>query len=66
VATAVDRAPRPGFDLPHAMSEPRHIYASTMHRRGRRWSRRRPLWPLALAALVALLALAVVAGLLLA
>jgi hypothetical protein len=42
------------------MPQPSHIYASTLHRRSRRWSRRRPVWPaVALSALLAL-ALAVV------
>jgi hypothetical protein len=39
------------------MPQPSHIYASTLHRRRRRWSRRRPIWPAA--ALSALLVLAV-------
>jgi hypothetical protein len=44
------------------MAEPRHIYASTLTRRGRRWNRRRALRPLAWLALgAALLALCAVA-----
>ena len=39
------------------MTQPSHIYASTLHRRSRRWSRRRPVWRTA--ALSALLVLAV-------
>jgi hypothetical protein len=35
------------------MSRPSHIYSSTLRRRGRRWSRRRAIWPLALGALAA-------------
>jgi hypothetical protein len=48
-----------------AMSQPSHIYTSTLRRGGRRWSRRRAIWPLALAALAALGGMALVAGLLL-
>ena len=48
------------------MSEPRQIYASTLHRRGRRWSRRRALWPVAALAVAALVVLALVAGVLFA
>jgi hypothetical protein len=44
------------------MTQPSHIYASTLHRRSRRWSRRRPLWrtaaPIALLVLAAAVALA--------
>jgi hypothetical protein len=48
------------------MSEPPpHIYASTARRRGRRWNRRRALWPLAVGALAAAGSVALVAGLLL-
>jgi hypothetical protein len=47
------------------MAQPRQIYASTLHRRARRWSRRRALWPLAFLAVAALLVLALVAGVLL-
>ena len=42
-----------------AMPQPSHIYASTLHRRSRRWGRRRPIWPAA--ALSALLVLATAA-----
>ena len=48
-----------------AMSQPSHIYSSTVRRRGRRWSRRRAIWPFALAALVALAGLALLAAVLL-
>jgi hypothetical protein len=45
------------------MPQPSHIYASTLHRRGRRWRRRRPVWPAAvLSTLLVLAAAAVVAG----
>jgi hypothetical protein len=47
------------------MPQPSHIYASTLHRRGRRWSRRRTVWPRALQGLVALTAVAAVVGALL-
>jgi hypothetical protein len=40
---------------------PSHIYASTARRRGRRWNRRRALWPFALA-LAAAGSIALVAG----
>ena len=61
----LDPAGRPEFD-PGAMPQPSHIYASTLHRRGRRWSRRRTGWPGALRGLAALSAvLVVVAALLL-
>jgi len=46
------------------MPQPSHIYASTLHRRGRRWSRRRPIWPAAaLSALLVLAAFLVIGGL---
>jgi hypothetical protein len=61
VAAAVDRFRAWRFDH-RAMSQPRQIYASTLDRRGRRWSRRRALWPLALIALIALAGLALLAG----
>jgi hypothetical protein len=48
---------RSGGSISTAMPQPSHIYASTLHRRSRRWSRRRPVWPAA--ALSALLVLAV-------
>jgi hypothetical protein len=64
VGTAVDRAPRPGFD-PVAMSQPSHIYSSSVRRRGRRWRRRRAVWPFLLAALLALAGLALLAAALL-
>jgi hypothetical protein len=45
------------------MTQPSHIYASTLHRRSRRWSRRRPVWPAAaLSALLVLTVAAVLAG----
>jgi hypothetical protein len=44
---------------------PSHIYASTARRRGRRWNRRRALWPFALGALAAAGSTALVAGALL-
>jgi hypothetical protein len=47
------------------MSQPSHIYASTLSRRGWRRRRRRAIWPLALAALVALAVLALLAAALL-
>ena len=47
------------------MSRPSHIYSSTLRRRGRRWKRRRAIWPFALAVLVALVGLALLAGVLL-
>jgi hypothetical protein len=65
VAAAVDRARQLEFD-PVAVSQPSHIYSSTLRRRGRRWSRRRAIWPFALAALAGLAALAVLAVVLLA
>jgi hypothetical protein len=42
------------------MPQPSHIYASTMHRRSRRWSRRRPVWPAAVLSTLLVLAVAVV------
>jgi hypothetical protein len=36
------------------MSQPSHIYASTLDRRSRRWRRRRAIWPFALVALAAI------------
>jgi hypothetical protein len=46
-----------------AMPQPSHIYASTLHRRSRRWSRRRSLWPAAvLSTLLVLCVALVVAG----
>jgi hypothetical protein len=45
------------------MPQPSHIYASTLHRRSRRWGRRRPVWPAAaLSALLVLAAAAVLAA----
>ena len=44
------------------MPQPTHIYASTQHRRGRRWNRRRPVWPAAVTAIGALGAIAVLAN----
>jgi hypothetical protein len=44
------------------MPQPSHIYASTLHRRGRRWSRRRPVWRAAACGLVAISGVAVLAG----
>jgi hypothetical protein len=44
------------------MRQPSHIYASTLHRRGRRWSRRRPVWPAAVCALAALSGMALLAN----
>jgi hypothetical protein len=44
------------------MPQPTYIYASTQRRRGRRWSRRRPLWPAAMSAIAALGAVAVLAS----
>jgi hypothetical protein len=45
------------------MPQPSHIYASTLHRRSRRWRRRRPVWPAAaLSALLVLAAAVVLAG----
>jgi len=46
------------------MPQPSHIYASTLDRRSRRWSRRRPVWPAAaLSALLVLSVAVVLAGL---
>jgi len=47
------------------MPQPSHIYASTLHRRGRRWSRRRPVWPAAVCGLLAVSGVAVLASVLL-
>jgi hypothetical protein len=47
------------------MPQPSHIYASTLHRRSRRWSRRRSAWPGALRGLAALGAVLVIVALLL-
>jgi len=47
------------------MSQPSHIYSSTMRRRSRRWSRRRTMWPFVLAALAALAGLALLGAVLL-
>jgi hypothetical protein len=47
------------------MPQPSHIYASTLHRRGRRWSRRRSVWPRAVQGLAALSAVAAIVGALL-
>jgi hypothetical protein len=44
------------------MPQPSHIYASTLHRRGRCWSRRRPVWPAAVCGLVAISGIAVAAS----
>jgi hypothetical protein len=44
------------------LPQPTHIYASTQHRRGRRWNRRRPVWPAAVTAIGALGAIAVLAN----
>ena len=60
----VDRTRRPEFDAV-AMPQPSHIYASTLHRRGRRWSRRRTAWPAALRGLAALGVVVVIVGALL-
>ena len=60
----VDRTRRPEFDAV-AMPQPSHIYASTLHRRGRRWSRRRTAWTGAVRGLAALSAVLVIAGALL-
>jgi hypothetical protein len=49
-----------------AMPQPSHIYASTLHRRGRRWSRRRqvrPVWPAAALSALLVLGAAVVLAL---
>jgi hypothetical protein len=48
-----------------AMPQPSHIYASTLHRRGRRWSRRRTVWTGAVRGLAALSAVLVIVGALL-
>jgi hypothetical protein len=47
------------------MSRPSHIYTSTVRRRGRRWSRRRTLWPLAFGLLAVLAGVALAAAVLL-
>jgi hypothetical protein len=47
------------------MSQPSHIYSSTLRRRGRRWNRRRAIWPYALAVLVVIGGLALLAAVLL-
>jgi hypothetical protein len=57
----VDRAAAPEFDAA-AMPQPSHIYASTLHRRSRRWSRRRPIWPAAALSALLVLAAAVLIG----
>jgi hypothetical protein len=44
------------------MPQPSHIYASTLHRRGRRWGRRRPIWPAAALSTLLVLAAAVLIG----
>jgi hypothetical protein len=44
------------------MPQPSHIYASTLHRRGRRWRRRRPIWPAAALSTLLVLAAAVLIG----
>jgi anti-sigma-K factor RskA len=64
IAAAVDPVPARGFD-PSAMAQPPHIYASTVSRRGRRWNRRRALWPFALACVAAVAVAALVAAVLL-
>jgi hypothetical protein len=46
------------------MPQPSHIYSSTLHRRRRRWRRRRSVWRFAVAA-AALGAIAVLAAVLL-
>ena len=48
------------------MSRPSHIYSSTLRRRGRRWRRRRSVWPVALGLLAVLAGVALVAAVLLA
>ena len=63
-APRLDPAGGPEFDA-WAMPQPSHIYASTLHRRGRRWSRRRTAWPGALRGLAALSAVVVIAAALL-
>src|SRR5215204_4755265 len=56
----------PGDSIRGAMARPQHIYASTVDRRhGRRWNRRRALWPFALGAVAALAAVALLAAALL-
>ena len=57
----VDATGMPGFDG-RAMPQPSHIYASTLHRRGRRWRRRRPIWPAAALSTLLVLAAAVLIG----
>jgi hypothetical protein len=42
------------------MPQPSHIYASTLHRRSRRWSRRRPVWPAAAVSALLVLAAALI------
>jgi hypothetical protein len=61
-ARRLTRAGAPRFDPCEAMSQPTHIYASTQTRRGRRWSRRRPVWPVAVTALGTLGTVAVLAN----
>ena len=60
-APELDRGGKPSFD-DGAMPQPSHIYASTLHRRGRRWSRRRPIWPAAALSTLLVLAAAVLIG----
>ena len=57
----VDRDGEPSFDE-KGMPQPSHIYASTLHRRGRRWRRRRPIWPAAALSTLLVLAAAVLIG----
>ena len=59
-ARRVDGSCPPEFDA-WAMPQPSHIYASTLDRRDRRWSRRRPVWPAALTGVAALAGLGVLA-----
>jgi hypothetical protein len=44
------------------MPQPSHIYASTLHRRSRRWRRRRPIWTVAALSALLVLAAAVLIG----
>jgi len=44
------------------MPQPSHIYASTLHRRGRRWNRRRPVWPAVICGLGVISGVAVLAS----
>jgi hypothetical protein len=60
-AGRVDGGGAPSFD-DQAMPQPSHIYASTLHRRGRRWSRRRPIWPAAALSALLVLAAAILIG----